>query len=117
MSDAGLIGVEARLRQLANAGEDVLGYAPTSETDQGVYFLVLRRYPHPDADDASVLNLRYAYLTRGEGSDGWLDNGINMRVEGDPDDFVLNLARLLYTTQDGDHELPTSRDMRPPASR
>lgn len=114
MSDAGLIGVEQRIAQLANAGEDVLGYAPTSETSEGVYFLVLREWDHPDADDARVVSLRYAYLTRGDGSDGWIENGINMRVEGDPEQFILNLARLIYQTQDDNETRPVSRDLRPP---
>lgn len=115
MSDGGLIGVKARLEQLANAGEDVLAYAPTSETSEGVYFLVLREWDHPDADDATVASLRYAYLTRGDGSDGWLENGINMRVEGaDTRRFLKNLARLMYGAVDDDQDGPTRKDLRPP---
>jgi len=112
-----LIGVEQRLQQLANPGETLLSYAPTSTTDQGVYFLVLRHYPHPDADEASVLNLRYAYLTRGNGGDGWLDNGINMRIEGDPAEFLADLARLVAASKprlDGDLQ-PATNDLTPTA--
>jgi len=113
--DLKLIGVEQRIRQLANAEETVLGYAPTSTTDQGVYFVVLRHYPHPDVDGASVLNVRYAYLTRGEGSDGWLDNGVNVRIEGDPAEFLAGLAQLFAAAQprlDGEDD-PATTDLTP----
>ena len=117
MSELDLIGVNARIHQLANAGETVLSFAPTSVTDEGVYFLVLRHYPHPDHDDASVLNLRYAYLTKGEGNDGWLDNGVNMRVEGDPGAFLEGLARLFAASKprlDGDSD-PATNNLTPEA--
>lgn len=113
MSDGGLIGVDARLAQLANDGEEVLGYAPASETDAGIYFIVLRHYDHPDVDSATVLNVRYAYLTRGSGSDGWVDNGINMRIEGDPQEFMQSLARLFANASGvGPGSDPVTADLR-----
>lgn len=116
MSDptAGLVGVEQRLQSLANDGEAILGYAPTSETEEGVYFLVLRHYPHPDVPDASILSIRYAYLTRGEGSDGWIENGVNLRIEGDPEEFLGDLAQLVAAgvpRLDGKHD-PRAVDLR-----
>ena len=50
-------------------------------TDSGYYYLVLRSWPHPDIDDAHTVSIRYAYLTKGSGSDGWTENGVNMRAE------------------------------------
>lgn len=121
-ASAGLIGVESRLKQLANPGETITAYAPCSETDEGVYFLVARHYPHPDLDDGSILNLRYAYLTRGGGSDGWVGGndstgaaGINMRIEGDPAEFLQGLAQLFAGSiprLDGDRQ-PATDDLRP----
>ena len=111
-----LVGVKQRLEQLANAGETLLGYAPVSDTNEGVYFVTLRHYPHPDDDGVSVLNCRYAYLTKGEGSDGWLDNGINLRCEGDPNRMLAGLARLFYDAGDvleGDDDDPVGLDLRP----
>jgi hypothetical protein len=114
MSDAGLIGVEARLEQLAGAGETIHGYAPTSETDEGIYFLVIRSWPHPDVEGAATVSLRYAYLTRGEGSDGWLENGINMRVEdGNVERFLTGLARLVYYAVENAGTGPATKDLRP----
>lgn len=91
-----LIGVEKRIRGLADDDDDerVLGYVRTSDTDDGVYYIVCRSKPHPDAADAHILSMRYAYLTRGSGNDGWLENGINMRVEGDPAAFLGQLAEF-----------------------
>lgn len=92
MSD--LHGVPRRIRELANDGETVLGHARMSETDEGEYHLVLREYQHPEHDGLRVVNVRYAYLTAGDGSDGWLDNGVNIRVEEDSADTLQALAQL-----------------------
>lgn len=86
---------DARLRGLANDGETVLGYLRVSSTDRGDYYLVVRSWPHPDVPGATILSERYAYLTTGDGSDGWIDNGVNRRVEGfDPATMCQELASV-----------------------
>lgn len=123
MSDvAGLIGVKARLVELLGAGETLLGFAPTSETDEGVYFLVLRSWDHPEVDGATILSMRYAYLTRGDGGDGWVGGedssgaaGINVRIEGDPEEFLGGLAQLVAAAKPrlGGGKQPATKDLRP----
>lgn len=93
MSDP-LVGVDARLEQLTGPDADLLGYFKADDTDQGVYYLTLRSWPHPDVDGATILALRYAYLTRGDGSDGWTESGVNMRVSGDPVAFLQALSQM-----------------------
>lgn len=121
MSDdptAGLPDVEDRLTGMAGADEAVLAYAATSVTDDGAYYLVARHYPHPDpkVGDATIFSLRYAYLTRhrGDGSDGWLDNGINIRIEGDPGEFLEGLAQLIAASRArlGSDRSPATDDLR-----
>jgi hypothetical protein len=85
MSVSELIGVEKRLQQLCEGEEQLLACLGTDETDQGVYALTLRAWPHPEVDGATTVSLRYAYLTKGDGGDGWVGSdddaaGINMRV-------------------------------------
>jgi hypothetical protein len=109
-----LVGITQRLDSLANAGEDVVGYAPVSETDEGVYLLTLRLYGHPEDDDVDVINFRYAYLTRGDGSDGWLENGINIRCEGDPARLLVGLAHLFNDAGNAlDDGEVVAKDVRP----
>jgi len=88
------VGAMKRLEQLTGADADLLGYTLADTTDEGFYYLTLRAWPHPDVDDASTLSLRYAYLTAGDGGDGWVDEGMNMRVEGDPSTFLQALAQM-----------------------
>jgi hypothetical protein len=109
----GLVGVTQRLNSLKNPGENVVGYAPVSETDEGVYLLVLRLYPHPDHDGVDVINFRYAYLTRGDGSDGWLENGVNIRCEGDPARLLVGLGRLFDEAGKNLDGEPVAKDVRP----
>jgi hypothetical protein len=113
MSNLRLVGTEQRLNSLANSGEDVIGYAPVSETDEGVYLLVLRLYPHPETDGIDVLNFRYAYLTRGDGSDGWLENGVNIRCEGDPARLLVGLAHLFNDAGNNLDGEVVAKDVRP----
>lgn len=97
--DAGLIGVEARIRQLCGPGEQFLGKVLTDTTDDGAFFLVHRCWEHPEVDGAHVISERYAYLTRGDGSDGWVNRqdaaGINRRVPPgvDPSEFLRRLGQ------------------------
>lgn len=98
MSDP-LVGVETRLTQLTGEDADLLGYFKADATEDGVYYVTLRAWPHPSADDATTLSMRYAYLTRGQGSDGWVGGdsdaaGVNFRVEGDPGVFLQTLAQM-----------------------
>lgn len=88
------VGALKRLGQLTGPDASLLGVTKASETDEGYYYLALRTWPHPDVDDAWTLSLRYAYLTKGEGSDGWTDEGMNMRVEQDPEAFLQTLSRM-----------------------
>ena len=88
------VGAMKRLEQLTGPDADLLGVSKASETDEGYYYLALRTWPHPDVDDAWTLSLRYAYLTKGDGSDGWTDQGMNMRVEGDRETFLQALSRM-----------------------
>jgi len=73
------IGAAKRMAQLTGDDETLLACHKTDETDQGHYYLVLRAWTHPDVEDAYTVSLRYAYLTDGSGSDGWTDQGVNMR--------------------------------------
>jgi len=88
------IGVEARLGQLTGDDAELLGYLQCDETSQGWYYLALRTWEHPDDPDAWTLSLRYAYLTKGDGSDGWTEEGMNMRVNGPRDPFLQALAQM-----------------------
>lgn len=90
-----LVGVKQRLLELTGADADLLGFLRASNTDQGAYYLTLRAWPHPDVDGATTLSIRYAYLTAGSGSDGWTDQGMNIRIEGDPEEFVGLLAQMV----------------------
>jgi hypothetical protein len=113
------IGVETRLEQLA--GDDrLLAYGLADETDDGGYYVTLRCWPHPYADGATTISLRYAYLTNGDGSDGWVDEqdaaGINLRCPAgtDPGRFLQNLAQLFAAgggRHDGDMD-PFKGDLR-----
>lgn len=100
-----LVGVRQRIEELANPGEDVLSYARMDTTDQGEYFLVVREYEHPENDSLRILNLRYAYLTKGSGGDGWVGKdsgaaGINIRVpEGaDSAEMLQGLAQMFASS-------------------
>ena len=97
---ANLVGVETRLGQLCDDGQHLLDHQAMGETDEGVYYLVSRVWQHPDVDGAQTLSIRYAYLTRGDGSDGWVDNGINVRVDpgDDPADVAQQLAQMMATS-------------------
>jgi hypothetical protein len=113
-----LVGITQRLNSLKNPGEDVVGYAPVSETSEGFYLLVLRLYPHPEDEGVDVLNFRYAYLTRGDGSDGWLENGVNIRCEGDPARLLVGLGRLFDETGRNLHDGEmVKKDVRPRTDR
>lgn len=119
MSDAYVLeDEERRLRGLCDGQQHLLAYGPTSETEDGVYYITLREWPHPDVEDAHVLAIRYAYLTRGAGSDGWVDGGaagVNMRVEGDVAEFVASLAQMVASARPriGTDARPSREDLRP----
>lgn len=90
-----------RIERLCGPDERLLGFARADTTDEGTYFLTVRAWPHPDAEGHWTVSLRYAYLTKGDGSDGWVGGedsskaaGINMRVEGDPRGFMNGLGAL-----------------------
>jgi hypothetical protein len=85
----------ARLERLTTEDEALHGYVHMDETDDGHYYLVVREKPHPDAEGQRILSERYAYLTKNpsEGSDGWIDNGINRR-DADPAELAADLAQM-----------------------
>lgn len=98
-----IVGIETRLGQLCNDDETLLGYSVADETQQGYYVLVTRSWPHRELDDAAILSLRYAYMTKGDGGDGWVGGddssgaaGINMQVPpgADPAEFARGLATM-----------------------
>lgn len=98
--------------ELTEPSERLLGVMKAGETDDGHYYLVLRTWPHPDVDGAWTLALRYAYLTKGDGSDGWTEKGVNMRVEGSVTRFLQSLSRMFAGSiprLDGEGE-PTMHD-------
>lgn len=116
MTDAVLENESGRLLGLCDPEQNLLGFAPTSETDDGVYYLTVREWPHPDVDGAHIVSIRYAYLTRGSGTDGWVDGGgVELRVEGDPQEFVGDLARLMAACKPrvGGEKRPVRDDLRP----
>ena len=92
------VGELKRLEQLTGPDADLLGVTKASETPEGYYYLALRAWPHPDLDDAWTLSLRYAYLTKGDGSDGWTDQGMNMRVEHDPKTFLQTVSQMFASS-------------------
>ncbi|AFD02313.1 putative protein 32 [Haloarcula hispanica icosahedral virus 2] len=92
------IGVRARLDQLTADSEDdarLLGAAQADETSEGYYYLTLRQWQRDDPT-LSTLSLRYAYLTKGDGGDGWLDSGVNMRVDTDSVSDLLGLLAQMF---------------------
>jgi hypothetical protein len=107
------VGARRRLESLTDDGETLHGYVICDATDEGYYTLVARTWPHPDADDATTLSLRYAYLTAGDGSDGWTDAGLNMRLprHADPDEAAHTIGQLFAGVSrnlaDGDEDTPT----------
>jgi hypothetical protein len=86
--------VETRLRGLCNDGETLHGYTKVDETDEGAYYVVVREWPHPEVEDARTLSERYAYLTHGGGSDGWVENGINRRDTFESGELARSLAQM-----------------------
>lgn len=88
------VGVEARLQQLTGDDAALLGYCLTDETSKGYYYTTLRMWPHPDAEDSWTFSVRYAYLTKGDGGDGWTDEGMNMRVSHGRKRFLQAMSRM-----------------------
>lgn len=81
-----IVGFERRIRGLMDEHERLLGAMVVDESSEGFYIIVIRDWEHPWADDAEILAERYAYLTKGDGNDGWNNdgdsqggNGINRR--------------------------------------
>lgn len=74
------IGYEKRLEQLTGPDATLHAKEQADETDEGYYYLTVRTWPHPDVDDAWTVSFRYAYLTKGDGGDGWTETGMNMRA-------------------------------------
>lgn len=65
--------VEERVRKLMKDHERLLDVVVVDETDQGYYALVIRDWDHPsDHVDGGMLSERFAYLTKGDGGDGWV---------------------------------------------
>jgi hypothetical protein len=83
----GIVGLERRIRGLMDDHERLLGVMVVDESDEGYYAIVVRDWEHPSEHvDGRILAERYAYLTKGDGNDGWLTdgqseggNGINRR--------------------------------------
>lgn len=77
---------EARVRDLADADDTLMGLVPTGESKAAAYYLAIVERPHPDEAGAVVLMERYVQLAAewSDMSDTWLKNGINRRqTEGD----------------------------------
>lgn len=88
------IGYETRLEQLTGPDAYLLGATLWDSTDEGYYYNTLRIWPHPDVDGAWTLSQRFAYLTKGDGSDGWTEEGMNMRISGEPVAYLQALAEM-----------------------
>lgn len=76
MSDGDIIGLETRVRQLMDDHETLLAIVVTDETNEGHYAVVIREWDHPtDGVEGTILSERFAYLTKGDGNDGWVNSG------------------------------------------
>jgi len=95
------IGARSRLGQLTDDSDDdatLLAAAQADETEQGYYYLTLRVWQRDDPT-LSTIALRYAYLTKGDGGDGWIDDaGVNMRVDTDEVDTFLQLLARMFAS-------------------
>jgi hypothetical protein len=84
-----------RIEALTDARSQLLGVAFSGATDEGRYYLCLRSWDHPFVDDASIISLWYAYLsTTDDGSDGWTDDGVQMRCTADRAHFLQTLGQM-----------------------
>lgn len=97
------VAPERRVRGLMDDGERLLGVLVTDETDQGWYAIVVRDWEHPNAPECGTLSERYAYLTKGDGNDGWVDgsgdsgaSAINRRDRHDRDGRLAGALAKLY---------------------
>lgn len=88
------VGTVKRLQHLTGDDAELLGYTLCDDTNAGYYLLTLRTWPHPDDEDAWTLSLRYAYLTKGDGSDGWVEEGMNMKVSHGRKKFLQAVAQM-----------------------
>lgn len=114
-----IIGLERRVRGLMDDHERLLAILVVDETDEGWYAIVVRDWDHPSDDvDARILSERYAYLTKGDGNDGWLNsgkgdggNGINRRDPFDQDGRLAGALAKVYSdarnVQQGKKDAPT----------
>lgn len=118
MSDE-IVALERRVRELMKDHERLLGILVVDETDEGHYAIVVRDWEHPSDDvDARILSERYAYLTKGDGNDGWVNsgdgeggNGVNRRDPFDQDGRLAGALAKLYNdarkVQQGKQDDPT----------
>lgn len=94
------VAMTRRLENLCDDNETLHGWyiPPGADTDDGTYCVTVRSWPHPDLDDGFMISIRYAYLTAGDGSDGWSKfggaKGINMRTKTHPTEFIRRMAQL-----------------------
>lgn len=111
-----IIGLKRRVRGLMDNHERLLGVVVVDETRQGYYAYVLRDWEHPDPDvDARLLAERTAYLTKGDGNDGWVTSGdavaINRRDPFDQPGRLAGAVAKVYADakkiQQGTVEEPT----------
>lgn len=97
------VGYERRLQQLTDDSADdatlLAAYRPPEgETPQGYYYLTLRVWQRDDPT-LSTVSIAYAYLTKGDGHDGW-DKNFNMRVSTDEvADFLGMLTQMFAAAQ------------------
>lgn len=111
-----------RIEGLMNEHERLLGAMLVDDSDQGFYLVVARDWDHPDLDDGRILSERYAYLTRGKGNDGWINdgsaaggNGINRRDDLPDGKLAGALARLYLHAKEmqlGEADEPIYGDIR-----
>jgi len=101
-----IISLKRRVRGLMNDTERLLAVMVVDETDEGHYAIVVRDWNHPTADGAEILSERYAYLTKGDGNDGWVSsgdgeggNGINRRDSLDHGRLAGALAKVYVHAQ------------------
>lgn len=94
-----IIRIDRRLNGLMDDDETLYGKTIIDETDEGWYVLVARGWDHPEVEGTEILSERFAYLTKGEGGDCWVDwndaVAINRRDVG-PDGATAQALAEMY---------------------
>lgn len=125
MSKTELTGWKKRVQNLCEPHERLLGAMIIDESDEGAYAIVLRDWDHPYPNvDGDTFSVRYAYLTFGDGNDGWKNkgdstggNGINCRVPdrlemGEFSTAMIALFQRAHKIRTGQTKNPLFGDLR-----